>query len=176
MQVKTVPGGGLWTLEEMREFAWLDPASQRYIRRSLDVALQRGDAVERWSRNAQETTAINSQREFYNFLQPIRIAMRASQDVQGIPRFFGALVTVLARDLAEGRLAGFAAYQFLYERLLGGSARPWLPSSFLAAAVVPAIPPPLRQRLLQSMVEGSALATMWPAGEPHFFPEWVDKD
>ena len=39
-------------LGEMKLFAGLSAAEQRYIRRSLDVGLMRGDAVSIWARNS----------------------------------------------------------------------------------------------------------------------------
>ena len=41
-------------LSEMKEFASFPAATQRYIRRSLDVGLDRQDAMLRWPRDVVE--------------------------------------------------------------------------------------------------------------------------
>ena len=43
-EIGSIPGA--MTLAEMKEFASFGSATQRYIRRSLDVGLDRADAVE----------------------------------------------------------------------------------------------------------------------------------
>ena len=48
------PADGIMTLAEMKEFASFPAATQRYIRRSLDIGLHRDDALERWSRDGAE--------------------------------------------------------------------------------------------------------------------------
>jgi hypothetical protein len=49
---------GLLTFAEIKEFASFSAASQRYIRRSLDVAFDRKDAIELWSRDVVEAASI----------------------------------------------------------------------------------------------------------------------
>jgi len=78
--------------------------------------------------------------------------------------------------LAQEKLTGFASFRFLYERLLGADARPWLPSAFCAASALPQIRPERRKKLLQSISEAAATAPGWSTREPAFFPEWVDKE
>ena len=85
------------------------------------------------------------------------------------------LVAVSAFDLGQDRLPGFASYRFLYERLLGAHARPWLPGAFCAAASLPHLHPDKRRLLLQSISEAAATAPGWSAREPSFYPEWVEK-
>jgi hypothetical protein len=85
------------------------------------------------------------------------------------------LVTMSAFDLGQDRLQSFGAYRFLYERLLGAGARPWLPGAFCAAAALPHLHPERRRVLLQSISEAAATAPGWSTREPAFFPEWVDK-
>ena len=87
----------------------------------------------------------------------------------------GPLTTMTAFDLGQERLPDFASYRFLYERLLGGHARPWLPGAFCAAASLPHLHPDKRRTLLQSISEAAATAPGWSAREPSFYPEWVDK-
>ena len=51
MATSARPANGALALSEMREFASFSKGTQRYIRRSLDVGLNRRDAVKRWSRD-----------------------------------------------------------------------------------------------------------------------------
>ena len=55
------PADGAATLSEMKEFAGFASSTQRYIRRSLDVGLQRADALDIWSRDLIETASIKAQ-------------------------------------------------------------------------------------------------------------------
>ena len=68
------------------------------------------------------------------------------------------LITLSAFDLGQDRLPNFAAFRFLYERLVGAAARPWLPSAFCAAAALPHLHPDRRRTLLQSISESAATA------------------
>ena len=45
------PASGAMLISEMKEFASFPKATQRYIRRSLDVAYGRRDAIECWARD-----------------------------------------------------------------------------------------------------------------------------
>ncbi|MCP5751472.1 hypothetical protein NL359_40760, partial [Klebsiella pneumoniae] len=65
--------------------------------------------------------------------------------------FMTPLLMVTAFDLGQGRLTTFGAYRFLYERLVGAEARPWLPAAFCAASALPHLHPELRRKLLQSL-------------------------
>src|SRR3546814_6460294 len=87
----------------------------------------------------------------------------------------GLLITISAFDLGEGKIECFSAYHFLYERLLGPSVRPWLPSAFVGAASLPYIHPSLRKALLSSITAGEMAAIDWSNFDPVFFPEWVDE-
>jgi hypothetical protein len=138
-------------IAEMREFAGFAPAEQRYIKRSLDIGLARTDAFRRWGRGeASEGTPFE------------------------VERFLGKLVRLAAFDLEQERLASFSAFRFLYERLLGARARPYLPAAFCAASALPAIRPERRKLLLQSLSEAAATASGWSEREPVFLPEYVD--
>ncbi|MEO0441678.1 MAG: hypothetical protein AAF067_12500, partial [Pseudomonadota bacterium] len=70
---QSVPGA--LTLSEMKEFASFGSATQRYIRRSLDVGLDRSDAIETWSRDAVEEAGIKVQMKLYKRLADIRKAI-----------------------------------------------------------------------------------------------------
>ena len=54
MATNTKPADGALTLVEMKEFAGFPAATQRYIRRSLDIGLGRRDALRRWWRDVGE--------------------------------------------------------------------------------------------------------------------------
>lgn len=166
---------GITTLAELKEFASFDAGTQRYIRRALDVAFDRSDALAVWSRDAVEGASIRAQSRVYQILPELR---RRAPNVNGVDQldgFIGTLTRVSAFDLGQDRLTSFGAYRFLYERLLGAGVRPWLPAAFCAAALLPQIHPSKRRTLLQSISEAVATAPGWSAREPSFFPEWVEK-
>ena len=169
------PADGTMTFTEMKEFAGFTSATQRYIRRSLDVGLDRNDAVGRWSRDAVEAASIRAQTKVYGRLEHIRETVPEDSGLDHVEPFMAPLVTITAFDLGQDRLAGFAAYRFLYERLIGANVRPWLPGAFCAAASLPHLHPDTRRRLLQSISEAAATAPGWSNRAPVFYPEWVDK-
>jgi hypothetical protein len=178
--------GGIWimsnigtsslTISELREFASFTPGEQRYIKRSLDVGLGRQDAFKLWARDTGESAAIRSQYVVYQELKSLRGEMPSETGFDALEAFMGKLVRVTAFDLAQERIEGFSSYRFLYERLLGPEARPWLPSAFCAAAALPQIRPDRRKGLLQSLSEAAATAPGWSTRAPCFFPEWVEKE
>ncbi|MBU3076295.1 hypothetical protein [Sphingomonas quercus] len=175
MGQKSRPAHGALSLQEMKEFAAFPTATQRYIRRSLDVGLERGDALACWSRDTIEAASIKAQARVYARLDHVRRELPDDSGLDTIEPFFAPLVTMSAFDLGQDRLNGFAAYRFLYERLVGAGVRPWLPAAFCAAAALPHLHPERRRVLLQSISEAAATAPGWSGREPCFFPEWVDK-
>jgi hypothetical protein len=56
MASRMKPAEGAMTLAEMKEFAGFSAATQRYVRRALDIGLEREDAMERWSRDVVEAS------------------------------------------------------------------------------------------------------------------------
>jgi hypothetical protein len=163
-------------IAEMKEFAGFTAAEQRYIRRSLEVAAQGTDAVERWARHATEAESIHAQARLYRTLLPtIRMGIPDDADNDAAAEFIGTSLVLSAFDLGEGKLCSFAAFRFLYERLLGAAARPWLLSAFLAAAGLPTLHPSFRKTLLGSISAADATAAGWSLREPAFTPEWVEK-
>ncbi len=169
------PAEGAMTLAEMKEFAGFPAATQRYIRRSLDIGLDRDDALTRWSRDVVEAASIRAQARMYRGLPDIREIVPDDSGLDSIEPFLAPLVTVVAFDLGQGRLTSFSAFRFLYERLIGASVRPWLPAAFCAAAALPHLHPELRRKLLQSISEAAATASGWSNRQPAFFPYWVEK-
>ena len=169
------PQPGAVALAEMKEFASFEAGTQRYVRRSLDVGLERRDAIDRWSRDLVEAASIKAQGAVYQRLNDIRDTIPDDSGLDSVESFMGPLVTVSAFDLGQDRLPSFSAYRFLYERLLGPYVRPWLPGSFCAASALPHIHPERRRTLLQSMSEAAATAPGWSNRAPCFFPDWVEK-
>ena len=164
------------TIAELREFAGFTSGEQRYIKRSLDVGLGRQDAFRLWARDADETASIRSQYIAYQDLRALRRDLPVAEGFDGLEAFIGKLVRVTAFDLAQERIECFSAYRFLYERLLGPTARPWLPSAFCGAAALPQIRPNRRKGLLQSISEAAATAPGWSTRAPSFFPDYVEKE
>lgn len=169
------PAEGAMTLAEMKEFAGFSAATQRYVRRSLDVGLDRDDAMVRWSRDVVEAASIRAQAHIYDRLPEIRALVPDDSGLDAVEPFLAPLITVTAFDLGQGRLTSFSAYRFLYERLVGAEVRPWLPAAFCAAASLPHLHPDLRRKLLQSISEAAATASGWSTRQPAFFPQWVEK-
>ena len=162
-------------LAEMKEFASFPAATQRYIRRSLDIGLDRDDAMSRWSRDVIEAASIRAQARLYRALPELRERVPDDSGLEAVEPFLAPLVTIVAFDLGQGRLTTFSAVRFLYERLIGAESRPWLPAAFCAAAALPHLHPDNRRSLLQSISEAAATASGWSNRQPAFFPHWVEK-
>lgn len=175
MSAKMKPAEGAMTLAEMKEFASFPAATQRYIRRSLDVGLDREDALLRWSRDVVEAASIRAQSHHYRRIHDLRTSVPDDSGLDAVEPFLAPLVTLSAFDLGQGRLHNFSAYRFLYERLVGAAVRPWLPGAFCAAAALPHLHPELRRKLLQSISEAAATASGWSSRQPAFYPHWVEK-
>ena len=163
-------------LREMSEFASFPRGTMRYVSQSLDIGLGCGDAVKRWSRSDAEAALIRSQQDAYRRLDEIRFHVSDDASTNAAPPAIAALVEITAFDLASGGLEGFASYRFLYERLIGAAIRPWLPAAFLAAAVLPMIPPERRLALVRSVGDEPIMTAGWSRREPLFIPGWVDME
>ena len=175
MGAKMKPADGAMTLAEMKEFAGFASATQRYIRRSLDIGLDRDDAMTRWSRDIVEAASIRAQARHYERLDDLRVIVPEDSGLEAVEPFMAPLVTLTAFDLGQGRLTSFSAYRFLYERLIGAAVRPWLPGAFCAASALPHLHPEFRRKLLQSISEAAATASGWSSRKPAFYPYWVEK-
>ena len=162
-------------IAEMKEFATFPAATQRYIRRSLDVAGECDHVLEKWARDGVEAASIRAQHSIYARLPIVRATLPDVADLSEVEPVLSPLVTLAAFDLGQGRLPSFSAFRFLYERLLGGRSRPWLPSAFMCAAGMPQLHPNLRGTLLKSISEAAATASGWASRDPQFFPTWVEK-
>ncbi|MBO9517854.1 MAG: hypothetical protein J7493_07285 [Porphyrobacter sp.] len=164
------------TIAELREFASFTEEEQLFIERSLDIGLGRGDAFKLWSRQSGDTAAIRAQYLAYRELRALRDTIPCETSMEGVQGFMGPLTRITALDLAQEQLSSFSSYRFLYERLLGARARPWLPSAFCGAAALPQIRPARRKMLLQSLSEAAATAPGWSDREPCFYPEKVEAE
>ena len=175
MSARMKPAEGAMTLAEMKEFAAFPKGTQRYIRRSLDIGLDREDALGRWSRDVVEAASIRAQSRIYGRLPELRSRVPDDSGLDAVEPLMAPLTAVTAFDLGQGRLTTFGAYRFLYERLIGAEVRPWLPAAFCAGAALPHLHPDLRRKLLQSISEAAATASGWSTRQPAFFPHWVEK-
>lgn len=164
------------TINELREFAAFRPAEQRYIKRSLDIGLGRQVAFKLWARDASELASTRSQYIAYQDLKALRSMLPDEISFEGLEGFMGKLVRMTAFDLAQDRLSCFSACLFLYERLAGAKARPWLPSAFYASSALPQIHPQRRKMLLHSISEAAATAPDgWIANRASFRSGWKRK-
>jgi len=168
-------GPSFRAIAEMKEFATFSPAAQRYIRRSLDVAMDRRDTIDLWARSADEIGDIRTQARIYSRLGEIRMLIPMVADNLSAEPLVARLLPLSTYDLSRGKIESFSAYRFLYERLLGTRSRPWLPACFLSAAALPSLHPEQRRVLLTSMSEAAATARGWSTNDLGFFPTWVDK-
>ena len=162
-------------LGEMKQFASFSAGEQRFIRRSLDVGLKRCEALGRWSRSPAETARIAEQERRYRIVDLVRACIPDDDSIEATECFLAPLITMSVADLAEGKLRGFEAYRFLYERLVGPELRPWLLSAFCAAASMPSIHPELRKQLMESIPLQAVTTAGWSIRAPLFYPEWVEK-
>ena len=108
------PASGAMLITEMKEFASFSKATQRYIRRSLDVAYGRRDPIECWARDEGEGASIRAQARLYKQLDHLRLQVPDDSGLDMIEPFIGMLITISAFDLGQDRLQNFAAYRFLY--------------------------------------------------------------
>ncbi|AXB75257.1 hypothetical protein [Novosphingobium sp. P6W] len=169
-------GTATLTIGELREFASFTSCEQRYIRRSLDIGLGRQDAFKIWARDADEMASIRNQYAAYQDLKRLRTMRPDDIAFKDIEVFMGKLVRIAVFDLAQDKIESFSAFRFLYERLLGAWARPWLPGAFCGAAALPQIRPDKRKTLLHSISEAAATAPGWSDREPSFYPEFIEKE
>jgi hypothetical protein len=162
---------GVAIFTEMEEFAGFSMESQRYIRRSLDIAGGDPRAIARWSQDRHERSAVEAQAQIYERLNQMRGWLRKGFAHERQSAFLALLIELSSFDLDSGELDGFAPFRFLYERLLGSRVRPWLPSAFCAVALLPEVKPMRRACLLSTL--GDAAIASWSKKEPAFHPEQI---
>lgn len=164
------------SISEMREFAGFTADEQAFITRSLDVYMARGDAFKAWASDCGSSATIRAQYIAYRELRALRESLPPVVGFDGLAGWLGPLVRIAAQDLVQDRIASFSAFRFLYERMLGAAARPFLPAVFCAAAALPQVQPRRRKMLLQSLSEAAATAPGWSEREPAFFPERIEDE
>ena len=124
-------------IAELKEFAGFEPCEQRYIKRSLEIRLSReGNVFRHWCRDKSEEASLRAQIKVYIRLEELRGKIPRPFNLNDIEPFMAPLIFVSAFDIGQLQLRSFSAYRFLYERLLGPTVRPMLPSAFCAAAAV----------------------------------------
>src|SRR5690349_5094292 len=104
MRTSHPPSEGAATLREMTEFASFPAATQRYIRRSLDVGLERANAIQLWSRDVVEAASIRAQIRIYELLDEVRQNVPRTPDYSALLGFQGPLIALSGFDLGQGRL------------------------------------------------------------------------
>ena len=97
MATRSGPAAGELSFAEIMEFAGFPAATQRYIRRSLDVAFSRADPIGTWARDDVEAGAIAAQARFYKQLDHLRMQIPDDSGLDMIDPFLGTL------DLATGQ-------------------------------------------------------------------------
>ncbi len=176
MSNKPPPTNNHLLVKEMEEFAGFSKRDQYYIRRSLDNYFnQKASLRDLADLYAIDIQFLSEQRKLYNKNLPnIQNNTPYEGDLHSLKGFIEPLVIVSTFDLSQECLSCFSGYRFLYERLLGPDVRPWLPSTFCAAASMPTIPPASRKSLLQSISEAAVTAPGWSQRVPKFIPTYVD--
>jgi hypothetical protein len=170
VQIELLKGAAI--LGEIEEFGSFAYETRRYLCRSLHVAFARQSPGADWARSEAEADNIRAQRQLYEILPTLRSAISQCDRCADPDSFLLPLIAATAFDLSSGRIATFSQYRFLYERLLGAAARPWLASAFAAAASLPYVDADERRCLLASLMD--AVSERWSSTEPKFFPEWLE--
>src|ERR1044071_6087053 len=94
------PAMGPLLFADMKDFAGFAKATQRYTRRSLDVAYGRRDPIECWARDEGEAASIRAQARLYKQLDHLRLQVPDDSGLDMIEPFIGMLITLSAFDLA----------------------------------------------------------------------------
>ncbi len=163
---------GVTMFGEIQEFGSFGLETQRYLCRSFHVAYAREFTPSEWARGDAEAENIRAQIRVYKMLPVVRSFIPEGERAVDAEAFLSPLIATTIFDLSSGCITSFAEYRFLYERLLGATIRPWLPSAFAAAAALPYLREEDRRRLLASL--DGALTDQWSADEPAFFPEFLE--
>ena len=174
MTTLTKSSAGAQILRELQEFATFPAATQDYIRRALEVR-SGCPAVRSPQAGGEDAQSSAARIAFYDRLDEIAAAIPADDDLAAVTGLMRWLVPLTAFDIAHNALGSFAAYRFLYERLLGAAVRPWLLGAFCTAAALPQLHPAHRLQLLRSIDETSAGPRGWSIREPAFYPQAVEE-
>src|SRR4029453_19083926 len=137
----TTTSAGDRILREMEDFGQMPVAAQRYIRRSLQVRFKHPASLGELARSPAEADSIARQISLYDRIDAVIEAIPVDDDVASVTRFTSLIAPLIAFDIGERKLDSFAALGFLYERLLGAAARPWLPAFFMLVVIRPELAP-----------------------------------
>lgn len=170
---RSTSGGQI--LRELQEFASFPAETQRYIRRSLEAASGNAERLLRDAATEEEIRSIEAQIAFYAKLGDLEAAIPVDDDIVAVTNLMRWLIPLSSFDLAHKALNSFAAYRFLYERLLGAAVRPWLLGAFCTAAAHPQLHPHHRRQLLDSIDPESCGSRGWSIREPAFDPLCVEE-
>ena len=165
---------GAQLLRELREFAALPAETRAYILHALEIRSGSRKAPPCAALTEDEAPDDIARIAFYGRLGEIAEAIPVDDDISSVTELMRWLVPLTAFDIAHTALGSFAAYRFLYERLLGAAVRPWLLGAFCTAAVLPQLHPQHRRQLLGSIDEASSGAHGWSIREPLFVPESIE--
>jgi hypothetical protein len=171
MDVQIKLSEGALIFAEIQEFGSFAVEAQHFIGRALDVAFAPEFEMRRWARSEEEANDIGIQQSMYRALPAIRRSIPRDSESAAADSFLSALIAVSIFDLSGGALETFSHYRFLYERLLGAGARPWLEWAFAAAAALPHHAPQKSDALLASL--GDDPTKRWSSREPAFYPVWL---
>src|SRR3546814_263093 len=94
-------------------------------------------SLRRWARDIDEARSIRNQARTYRWRDHVVRLLAEERYLERATPF----TEISIFDLSQRQIRSFAAYRFLYERLIGGAVRPWLASSLVAAAVLPLLSP-----------------------------------
>ena len=95
------------SIAEMKEFAGFSASTQRYLRRSLDVAEGGADVLVTWARDDVEAAQIRAQSRMYRRIPALRDLVPGGSDLLAAEPMMAPLVTLSAFDLGQGRLPTF---------------------------------------------------------------------
>jgi len=98
------PAGGVLLIAEMKEFASFSKATQRYLRRSLDIAFGRTDPIATWARDEAEAASIRAQGRFYKQLDHLRLQVPDDSGLDMIEPLSG-IASEAGMSLAQMALA-----------------------------------------------------------------------
>ena len=174
MKALTKPFAGTQVLRELLEFASFPATTRDYIRRALAVRSGCPSALAPSGRSEEEMQSLAARVAFYDRLDDIVAAIPAD-DLASVTGLMRWLVPLTAFDIAHTALGSFAAYRFLYERLLGAAVRPWLLGAFCTAAALPQLHPQHRLQLLRSLGKASSASQSRSIREPAFYPERLEE-
>lgn len=155
--------------EEQEEFSQFDLDTQQFITCSLLLATSPEEGLPLAARNLGGPVAL-AQADIYRMLEGARSKLPKSFAQWEMVEFFGYALAPSAFDLSLGKLTAFDAYRFLYERILGGGARPWLPSLYIAAATAPSVPRDISRRAVEQFPWEAEIDRDWHTLDPLFMP------